>query len=85
MDNGATSSNENLAHTLRMLIKTVRSLQHRVDTAHEKKLEFDEKEKRKLIEKSDPFMKLLHIEEEEELLSEIDKLPKTARILGASK
>ena len=38
MDNGATSSNENLAHTLRMLIKTVRSLQHRVDTAHEKKL-----------------------------------------------
>lgn len=78
MDNGATNSNENLAHTLRMLIKTVRSLQHRVDTAHEKKLEFDEKEKRQLIEKSDPFMKLLHIEEEEELLSEIDKLPKTA-------
>ena len=60
MDNGATNSNENLAHTLRMLIKTVQSLQHEMDTAHEKKLEFDEKEKRQLIEKSDPFMTLAH-------------------------
>eukprot|EP00944_MAST-04C_sp_MAST-4C-sp1_P013415 g13415.t1 len=61
-----------------MLIKTVRSLQHRVDTAHKNKFEFDEKERRLLLEKNDPFMKLLHIEGEEELLCEINKVPKTA-------
>ena len=78
MKNGASNPNEDLAHTLRMLIKSVRSLQHKVDTAYENKCEFENKERRRLLEKGDPFMKLLHIEEEEELLSEIDSLPAVA-------
>ena len=80
MYNNNNNGNEgnDYATTIRSLIQTVRKLQLSIDVAHEKKLDFDKEENRRVAEMFDPFMKLLHIRDEEELHGEIIKLGETA-------
>ncbi len=80
MYNNNNNGNEgnDYATTIRSLIQTVRKLQLSIDVAHEKKLDFDKEENRRVAEMFDPFMKLLHIKDEEELHGEIIKLGETA-------